>query len=523
MLVEPTIAHLVQNLRADISTPFLHLGLEAGISARPKAEQILVLVSPKPLPHEEARKCYDALNDFDKYKSFRKAHKKAKSILLKHKASTGIAILNRPCGALDTDPKFQGAYRDESIRVGEIHALACLAAEVHVLMLAGTEHKKWRQYIGRGQYPKFVWRSVTQGKPVEGKYVCVHGSFWAEIYGIIDRIIVDNQTERYLPALEHLIQDVKQHLPPAESKLDVLNFDSTDVVLQSPKQARLGARLILEHFLRIKIYESRDFWTQYVRDEISKGGGKLFGWISAEEKAYLNVNLTQMMPEGISLNKFVSTQARDWSKFWNPPNFPKEGVIQAVTQLWHDARDIRNCENAYDVDPSKHIRYLDPKSFYDNVCAYTKTSTGSDFWRANADLAQLPFVSLGGIADAIDAQLKACTVPHQQLLNVNAILGKEEGCRTISKTPITWRMIGKCNTSISDWESAEAGSFDWAVKGQSALSAACLRNLVAEVAVILGFITGGLFNDFKKFFDTVDIPKLIENARKPISPSLTLH
>ncbi len=54
VMVEPCIAHIVHDLKADVSTPFLHLGLEAKISARPKAEQILVLVSPKPLPHEKA-------------------------------------------------------------------------------------------------------------------------------------------------------------------------------------------------------------------------------------------------------------------------------------------------------------------------------------------------------------------------------------------------------------------------------------------------------------------------------------
>ncbi len=96
-------------------------------------------------------------------------------MLQKHKTRTGIAILNRPSGALDTDPKFQGAYREESVRLREMHALACLAAELHVLQLAGIEPKKQRnQYIGRGQYPKFAWRTVTHGKPIEGKYVCKH-------------------------------------------------------------------------------------------------------------------------------------------------------------------------------------------------------------------------------------------------------------------------------------------------------------------------------------------------------------
>ncbi len=36
---------------------------------------------------------------------------------------------------------------------------------------------------------------------------------------------------------------------------------------------------------------------------------------------------------------------------------------------------------------------------------------------------------------------------------------------------------------------------------------------MAEVAVLLGFISGGLFNDFTKLSDTIDIPTRISNAQ----------
>ena len=116
----------------------------------------------------------------------------------------------------------------------------------------------------------------------------------------------------------------------------------------------------------------------------------------------------------------------------------------------YKARDIRNQEDAFNIDHTKNKTYLDPKSFYHNVSSYKKTSAGSEMWHAKSDLANLPFVALGSVTDAIDAQIKACTIPHQQLLNVNALLGKQEGCRTISKTPMMWRMIGKCDTVVKD-------------------------------------------------------------------------
>ncbi len=90
VLVEPCIAHIIHDLKADVSTLFLHLGLEAKISARPKAEQILVLVSPKPLPHEKALEKYESLNEFEKYKSYRKAHKKHETSCISRRQTRGL-------------------------------------------------------------------------------------------------------------------------------------------------------------------------------------------------------------------------------------------------------------------------------------------------------------------------------------------------------------------------------------------------------------------------------------------------
>ncbi len=82
------------------------------------------------------------------------------------------------------------------------------------------------------------------------------------MYGIVDRIVVERDRDKYLPILETLLKDVSEHLPPADSKLDVLNFESIDVVLQGPKQARLSAQFLRKHFLDIKVRESSKFWVQ---------------------------------------------------------------------------------------------------------------------------------------------------------------------------------------------------------------------------------------------------------------------
>ena len=65
VMVEESVSHVVKDVTADTTTPLLHFGLSAKICARPRTEKILVLVSPKKLPHDEAIKKYDSLNDFE--------------------------------------------------------------------------------------------------------------------------------------------------------------------------------------------------------------------------------------------------------------------------------------------------------------------------------------------------------------------------------------------------------------------------------------------------------------------------
>ncbi len=143
----------------------------------------------------------------------RRAHKYARKMLNNHKAKTGVAILNNPCGALDTDPKFQGMYREESIRLGERLALASLAAEIHVLQLAGIDPTLFHKCIGRDQYPRFMWKPIVSKQPIEGKYVCKHATCWASVYGLVDRIIIERDREKYTSELTELIKSINDHLP----------------------------------------------------------------------------------------------------------------------------------------------------------------------------------------------------------------------------------------------------------------------------------------------------------------------
>ena len=67
---------------------------------------------------------------------------------------------------------------------------------------------------------------------------------------------------------------------------------------------------------------------------------------------------------------------------------------------------------------------------------------------------------------------------------------------------------------MARWEASESGFWDDAVRKSSALRAALTRALLDETACDLGFDCSTLFVDMDKFYDHVDLTRLIGKARE---------
>jgi hypothetical protein len=75
-----------------------------------------------------------------------------------------------------------------------------------------------------------------------------------------------------------------------------------------------------------------------------------------------------------------------------------------------------------------------------------------------------------------------------------------------------YRMLLRVDGEIREWELANKASYDSANVGSSALLAALVRNLRAEVAHWLGEFSLAVFNDFEKFFDSLDLQYLLQET-----------
>jgi len=85
-----------------------------------------------------------------------------------------------------------------------------------------------------------------------------------------------------------------------------------------------------------------------------------------------------------------------------------------------------------------------------------------------------------------------------------------------------YRHTLRVREQVGIWEDNNTGSFDTAGKGKSALLAAAYRSIKAEVYGQTEDQVIAVFHDFEKFFDTIDIPILIEKAIELEFPILDL-
>ena len=128
-------------------------------------------------------------------------------------------------------------------------------------------------------------------------------------------------------------------------------------------------------------------------------------------------------------------------------------------------------------------------------------------------LKKLPEYGISLLADSLNLSKKLRTQPHQNLLSLNACLGKPNGgIRTVTKTPLLYRIGCRADTTIPKWEEENLQPYDSACKGASALRAVLLRNFQSEIAHWTGFVVAGVFNDCDKLFVSIDVVKLLQET-----------
>jgi hypothetical protein len=261
----------------------------------------------------------------------------------------------------------------------------------------------------------------------------------------------------------------------------------------------------IDEFQKVFVHRSaRDLqkkWKTHVKDQLYLGGGKLFAFISRLDKKFLTVNWETHGNGASNPNDFLTQQKDAWAEFWSPED---PHLIHQVSQNYRDLRKAVLEQDSYTV--------FDEDRLDKSLRGYKKDTLGGDFWKPS-ELRFLPPPAKRSISNACEFAINAVAMPHQIIISLNALLGKPgNGCRTVCKTPVLYRMILRADESVRTWELENAQSYDTAKVGSSALLAALKRNLKAEVAKWLGQEFASIFNAYEKCFDTLDLNVLMEEA-----------
>ena len=83
-------------------------------------------------------------------------------------------------------------------------------------------------------------------------------------------------------------------------------------------------------------------------------------------------------------------------------------------------------------------------------------------------------------------------------------------------------MMCRIDNTVKEWEAEVRQPYDSAGKGSSALESALIRNMLAELAHWNNEYSAAILHDFEKFFDTIDIPILLNQAIKNQFPATEL-
>ena len=231
------------------------------------------------------------------------------------------------------------------------------------------------------------------------------------------------------------------------------------------------------------VAESQKGWKAFVKEQLAKGGGELFKYVTKESKEFLNVSLEDLPGTSLDPNRLLNTEFDQWAKFWGCPRVQMEESVAVGINL---RQFHRYALGELSEPPGFNQQALDKA-----LDKYKKLwSRGSDNW-GSPELLSLPPVAKAAICDAVEQQAEQISMPIQHMLNLTPLLGKIKGRRTICKTPMLYRALCRHIDTIDKWDISNEYIHDTAQKGSSAQLAALMLNLDAEIAITLGFSTGG--------------------------------
>ena len=229
-----------------------------------------------------------------------------------------------------------------------------------------------------------------------------------------------------------------------------------------------------------------------------KPKGKVLDLMDLPEEKDANGDLRRVTCPNAAVKRIGGT----WHSLWARDRALREALMDRIQKLREACRKDDEADEIDLHQVKAGIKKLNAKAV-----------SGLDVVTAR-ELAALPDEALIELAGILNRVNKAVAWPRQCLHHQIVLLAKPRGGQRpiclVAMVIKLWEAIH--SETILSWEEARVGFWDDAVRGSSALRAAALRRLIAEVAGEHQEAFLFILWDAEKFYDNVDLGILLEAA-----------
>jgi len=203
------------------------------------------------------------------------------------------------------------------------------------------------------------------------------------------------------------------------------------------------AQMVFSRHLSELIAERMNSWNNFVKIELSKGGGLLFKYIAKEDKEFMRVNLSKLGGDEFNPGKILEQQADFWSQYLSPKGKAGNETKERCALFMEIYRNFALPEAA------KYKFSL--QDFLKGLKGFNRSSRGADFFTTK-ELKWCPAVLQSKIAGSWEQCVQTLAMPHQLDLSVQACLGKKDGLRTVTLSSVLYAIWNRSQEVVREWE-----------------------------------------------------------------------
>ena len=510
IIVSKEFSSAVRSVKPSQNTPWrTHRGLEIEVSKRPREIHVRKLCVPKPLVEDRTK--LKSFQERPKWEEFK--NKK------EYKVDSDLRELLKPVfggNLLETTAALSNDYLSWSSQVEDwtINAIEEESDEQSI------EAHRFRK--GRAEPLKFSLEPLVHWTD---QYEAGAASKESRLWAIAEARIVDYQRTAALNPSPVHIQSIRRHLDQICDELADLDdgdspIDNFEKKLFINKLRRID--IMQKQVVKELITIARKREKQADRAHRSEVAKKVRCWANEamdshckNAHAYLRkadspsiVGVAEDLGDyEISFEPQIScaTKSAAWECIWQRDKQEIERISNAIQEL----RELA----------SRAEHHMEAIEFEETDAAIKELrngrSVGGDVW-SPLDWKRLPPEARRDLTSAFRKSEKKIAVPMQALINLMALLPKPSGGERTVALQSLWHVVWSSirGQKVRDWDSDRAQFWDSAIKGASAEQAGTLRKLIEEIAVLCGRTTISIFWDVKKFYDSIDIAKMIQYCIK---------